>query len=815
VAISGYNNVSIDNNIPFNNDPGQEFKDGDMLYWNTEYNVFQVGPGISNKLSDFTNDLGYLTEQQVVSLLANITSGGTINLDGYVTENELATAINNIVTFSGDYNDLVNKPVIPSIAGLATTTYVDAAVANVEVDLTDYATRTYVDTAISNALTGGIDLADYALKSELFSGDYNDLTNKPNLANYASQTYVNAQIATAISTYDTSLNLSNFITQTELTTAISAIPRFSGNYNDLVNKPIIFSGDYNDLINRPVLFSGSYNDLTDVPDLNTYATKTYVAEQITSALTGGTIDLSSYVTDTELANALAGIQHPTNVSAFTNDAGYINSSDLSAALANYQPSVDLTNYVTKTELSNELANYQPTIDLSNYYNKSQVDVLISNVSAGNVDLSAYYTSTQVNSLLGSYVTNNTLTTSLANYYTSSQVDTLLSNLQTGGVNLLNYYTVSQVDNIFQDYYNRTEVDNIISNAVLQASGISGLDDIEDVAIGGLPDPTSTDNYGIIYNPSSSLWESKNLNNTFATKDYVTATLASVASGGVIDLDGYATENYVNQKMLEVGPHFSGNYYDLTNRPELFSGNYSDLFNKPVLTEYTLENVGTTLNLVETKAIPGTIIASVDFGDMGIAFSGDYDDLTNKPTLFSGNYQDLANKPYIPSIAGLATEDYVDDRLAESVIYGSKQFTNVVTFENYIQQKVSTSESTAVKRDYVLTVQTTNDLETEVLLQDSSKIPLETGATAMFSVTIVASSGIDKSARVIKGIIDNTGGVISLVGNNIVEIISDGGQGWTVDVNAGEANSSLNIVVKGSASTTVDWTVFVEISEVIR
>jgi hypothetical protein len=34
--------------------------------------------------------------------------------------------------FSGNYNDLTNKPTIPSIAGLATTAYVDNAIANKE-----------------------------------------------------------------------------------------------------------------------------------------------------------------------------------------------------------------------------------------------------------------------------------------------------------------------------------------------------------------------------------------------------------------------------------------------------------------------------------------------------------------------------------------------------------------------------------------------------------------------------------------------------------------------------------------------------------
>lgn len=42
-----------------------------------------------------------------------------------------------------------------------------------------------------------------------------------------------------------------------------SVPTFSGNYNDLTNKPDLFSGDFNDLINVPNL-SGSINDLTDV-----------------------------------------------------------------------------------------------------------------------------------------------------------------------------------------------------------------------------------------------------------------------------------------------------------------------------------------------------------------------------------------------------------------------------------------------------------------------------------------------------------------------------------------------------------------------
>ena len=38
----------------------------------------------------------------------------------------------------------------------------------------------------------------------------------------------------------------------------------------------------------------------------------------------------------------------------------------------------------------------------------------------------------------------------------------------------------------------------------------------------------------------------------------------------------------------------------------------------------------------------------------------YDEIQGKPDLFSGNYDDLSNKPAIPSTEGLATEEYVDN-----------------------------------------------------------------------------------------------------------------------------------------------------------
>ena len=116
-----------------------------------------------------------------------------------------------------------------------------------------------------NSLVDRPNLNLYALKSETFSGDYNDLRNKPLTADY--------------NTLTNKPDLTQFQTKSEA---------FSGNYSDLTFKPDLtiyqlksqaFSGSYNDLTNRPTLApvatTGSYNSLTDkpaIPNLNTLAT---------------------------------------------------------------------------------------------------------------------------------------------------------------------------------------------------------------------------------------------------------------------------------------------------------------------------------------------------------------------------------------------------------------------------------------------------------------------------------------------------------------------------------------------------------------
>jgi hypothetical protein len=78
--------------------------------------------------------------------------------------------------------------------------------------------------------------------------------------------------------------------------------------------------------------------------------------------------------------------------------------------------------------------------------------------------------------------------------------------------------------------------------------------------------------------------------------------------------------------------------------------------------YTASEVGAvpTTRTVNGKALSGNI--TLGASDVGA--------LPNTTTLFSGNYNDLTNKPTIPSIAGLATEAYVDNAVANVMILSS-------------------------------------------------------------------------------------------------------------------------------------------------
>ena len=113
-----------------------------------------VIPEVPTKVSELENDKGYLTEHQ--------------SLEGYAKTADLAQ-----VAKTGSYNDLIDKPTIPSTAGLATEIYVDDKIAE-------------------------IDIPTVPTKVSAFTNDAGYLTEHQSLTEYSTTTQVQAMISSAI-----------------------------------------------------------------------------------------------------------------------------------------------------------------------------------------------------------------------------------------------------------------------------------------------------------------------------------------------------------------------------------------------------------------------------------------------------------------------------------------------------------------------------------------------------------------------------------------------------------------------------------------
>lgn len=184
---------------------------------------------------DELNKKGYLTEHQ--------------SLDNYAKKEDL---------FNKDYNELVNKPEIPSIEGLATEGFVAEAIRNIpKVDLSEYATKAELPS-----------LDGYAKESDI-----------PSIEGLASETYVNDKVAavkvpTKVSELE---NDSKYLTAQDLIG--KADKEHNHSYNDLTDKP-------------------------EIPSIDGLATEQFVRDEI-AGIDIPEVDTSNFVTTEALNTAFA------------------------------------------------------------------------------------------------------------------------------------------------------------------------------------------------------------------------------------------------------------------------------------------------------------------------------------------------------------------------------------------------------------------------------------------------------------------------------------------------------------------------------
>ena len=219
-----------------------------------------------------------------------------------------------------------------------------------------------------------------------------------------------------------------------------------------------------------------------------------------------------------------------------------------------------------------------------------------------------------------------------------------------------YNNLSNKPTIPADVSDLTDTTNLLSDS--QSLSLSGTN----ISISG---GNSVDLAGLFTNTDNQTlsWNSANNYLTISNGNYV--DLSALAGGGgasnitdLGDVDTSSAGHTPTNGQALVWSQAMGHWMP----GDVFDGDYNSLSNQPTIpANQTLLLSGTDLsisggNSVSLAGISGTSAWSgitgtpTTIAGYGItdAFDGDYNNLTNKPTLFSGAYADLTGKPTIPA-----------------------------------------------------------------------------------------------------------------------------------------------------------------------
>jgi len=389
VATSGsYNDLSDKPVIPtvptnvsaFNNDAGYltEHQSLDNYYNKTQTDNLLAGKANTSALAGKQDTLVSGTNIKTInnqSLLGsgNITieGGGGGDMSNYYTKTETNTLLNAkadsnslaTVATSGNYNDLSNKPTIPTVPTNVSAFVNDAGYLTQHQSLADVFGKVNYDsstkrinfygkddTSMTNVL-GYVDASSFVV-----DGMVEDvrIENGNLVIDFNTDSGITDITIPLTDIFDPS----NYYTKTEIDTALAgkanssslATVATTGSYNDLTNKPTIpaaqVNSDWNassgvaQILNKPtfatVATSGSYNDLTDKPvipagvtvdqTLDTSSTNAIANSAVATALNSkaDSSALSDYATTTAMNTALTGKQDTlvsgTNIKTINNQS---------------------------------------------------------------------------------------------------------------------------------------------------------------------------------------------------------------------------------------------------------------------------------------------------------------------------------------------------------------------------------------------------------------------------------------------------------------------------------------------------------------
>ncbi len=386
---------------------------------------------VPTKTSELENDSGFVTQEHnhnandiegldsAINEALNGASGGTSHVHSNLTtleriSDEDINNWNNKSDFSGSYNELTNKPVIPTVPKHISAFINDAGYISELPDMSNYVTKDETHSHDNKATLDKLTeekMTSWDNKSN-FSGNYNDLSNKPITPTKTSQLINDSGFVTSNNIQN--IDLDNYATKAELPTKLSQLENDSGYLKEAdihthENKDVLDSitvnkinkwdnPSYNDLANKPYI-PDKVSDLTN--DLE-FVTREYMQNYIPDS-SGGEIDLSGYVTkETGNANQITFSDGQTFQAKL--DAGTLKGDKGDPGVQGLQGQDGLTTQVsvngttyTHTNGLITLPDYPAvptkTSDLTNdsdFATNASVDFKISNINTGEItDLSNY------------------------------------------------------------------------------------------------------------------------------------------------------------------------------------------------------------------------------------------------------------------------------------------------------------------------------------------------------------------------------------------------------------------------------------------
>lgn len=404
-----------------------------------------IGLTVPTKLSDLVNDTGFLTEVPLEYVTeSELDAKGYLtehqDLSGYALKSELhshdnkdvldgitltkVNEWNNKSNFSGSYTDLTNKPIIPTVTNDLTDTLksnYDTAYAhsqsqhapvnaqpNSEITKEEIEAKLIGDIAThthSQYLTEHQDISHLASKSELhthtnksvldgitsdkvnswdnksnFSGNYNDLTNKPTIPSQyvlpeaSSTTLGGVKVGTGLSITNGVLSATGGGVADAIDWSnVQNKPTIPSKTSELTNDSGFITSIPEEYVTETELDAKGY--LTQHQDLSSYALKSELHSHDNKSVLDGITNAK--VTEWNNKSNFTGSYNdltnkptiPTSTSQLTNDSGFINSIP--------------SEYITETELDakgyltehQDLSTYALKTELHSHNNKSVLDTI--------------------------------------------------------------------------------------------------------------------------------------------------------------------------------------------------------------------------------------------------------------------------------------------------------------------------------------------------------------------------------------------------------------------------------------------------------